>query len=355
MKNTSTYIPIVITNILVILSTIIILLCTIKQIGEVNQRDNLFFIQILNNTIPVAKTVSFDSENMAESQLTIKNTILKFVGININNPCEILDKEICYMNIFGSQFNKNKDQSVDNIIKVNPFNLNAEGAITKNAPVKTNTSINSKVYDPSLKKTLNKDKPEILIYHTHTTEAYSPGPNDNDDESQSVCGVGTTLADILQNDYGISVVHDKTVHTRPNYTTAYTRSRETLTKDLNQYKDYKLVIDLHRDSGPERPSVTTTVNNENLLKMMFVMAKKNPHYDKNLAVVNKLLNITNKLYPTFCRGIFDYDYGTKFFNQDLSNNAILVEFGAEVNTVDEAQTSAKYLARIIAEYINGKN
>lgn len=80
--------------------------------------------------------------------------------------------------------------------------------------------------------------------------------------------------------------------------------------------------------------------------------KKNPHFNKNNNMANNIMNTSNKLFPGFCKGIYYYNYGTRYFNQDKSNNAVLIEVGADINTTGEAKASAKYLARIIAECLN---
>ncbi len=85
---------------------------------------------------------------------------------------------------------------------------------------------------------------------------------------------------------------------------------------------------------------------------MMVMAKKNPHFNKNNNMANNIMNTSNKLFPGFCKGIYYYNYGTRYFNQDKSNNAVLIEVGADINTTGESKASAKYLARIIAECLN---
>ena len=43
------------------------------------------------------------------------------------------------------------------------------------------------------------------------------------------------------------------------------------------------------------------------------------------------------------------------FNLGLSDNMIIIEDGSAGNTVEEAKNTAKYIARIIAEYINNSN
>ena len=64
--------------------------------------------------------------------------------------------------------------------------------------------------------------------------------------------------------------------------------------------------------------------------------------------------ITNSLYPGLAKPTTIYNNGVKAFNQDIFSNSILIEVGANINTSQEAMNSAKYIARIIAEYINGK-
>jgi len=85
-----------------------------------------------------------------------------------------------------------------------------------------------------------------------------------------------------------------------------------------------------------------------------VMAKKNPHFASNMKIANFLEAESNKLYPGLCHGIdTSYNYGMTYFNEDLSNNSILLEVGSDINTTTEANATAKYIARLIAEYLNG--
>jgi stage II sporulation protein P len=93
------------------------------------------------------------------------------------------------------------------------------------------------------------------------------------------------------------------------------------------------------------------MNGENVSKIMFVLTRKNPHFSKNSQVVSKLMNISNELFPGYTRSTFYYDFGNVYFNQDLSNNSILIEVGAHTNTHEESRNSAKYMGRIIAEYL----
>ncbi|WML37710.1 stage II sporulation protein P [Clostridium sp. OS1-26] len=334
---------------------VIILPCVVKanSYGSSINR-NMFFVQILNYTMPVVKATSFSEEDMAENGFTIEQSVLGMVGLNLNNPMSVLGKELSFINIDNSG---GKDKlNVD----FNHFKLDDKQIARDNE--KANPDANSdlnlenksvSVYDPKLKKTLNTDKPEVLIYHTHTTESYKPGDAISSDNSQNVCAVGDALVSELQSNYGISAINDTTVHDAEAYTQSYARSVVTLDKYLKKYKDFKLIIDLHRDSvGDNKKAVTTKMNGENVAKISLVMAKKNPHFDKNMVLANKIIESCNKNFPGFYKDTVYYNYGTRYFNQDRSNNAILIEVGADINTTNEAKASTKYLARAIAEALN---
>lgn len=213
------------------------------------------------------------------------------------------------------------------------------------------------MYNPTLKNNNPSSIPAVFIYNTHTTESYAPYGTDNLDPTKNVCAVGDELAKTLSNDYGISVIHDKTIHNVENYTGAYGSSRQTLEKYLKKYGNFKIIIDLHRDSEEDKNLATTTINGQSLGKFMFVMVKTNPHFDKNMIIVNSLINTAKKYFPQLLMGdggMYYYYNRPDFFNQGESNNTMLIEVGAASNTLDEAKGTSHYIARAIAEYLNDK-
>lgn len=325
------------------------------------RRGNMFFVGIINYTMPLIKALNFDEEDMAESTFSVKDEVLTSIGINIKHPQNIIGKEIA---LFMTSSNINKNSSTKetfNDSSTSTFNL--KNSDVKKTSVNNNIDQNNSssgqnnilnVYDKSLKKTLDTSKPEVLIYHSHTTESYTPYGPDNMDASKDVCAVGDAIAKELQNNYGISVIHDTTIHNAMAYNKSYERSGETVDKYLKKYGDFKMLIDLHRDSSDDKKALTMKINGESVAKFMFVMAKKNPHYDKNIALVNSIVDTANKDFPGICSGIFYYNYGMNFFNQAKSNNAFLIEVGSDVNTMDEAKNTGKYIARVIAQVLNKK-
>lgn len=320
----------------IILGTLIfmLLLPGIARAGSIGSNRNLFYVEVLNYSFPLAKTLSFNEEDMAENSFSLYGMLLALSGVDIKRPLDLVGKEASYL----QAFNESEEGYDIEYFKLDDKNIAKEG-------VGTQEINNINVVNPDLKKKLNTSKPEVLIYHTHTTEGYAVDSTGKG----NVTSVGDELVKELQNNYGIYAIDDKTVHDATAYTQSYARSSVTLDKYIKSQGDFKLVIDLHRDSVSNKNSVTLKINGESTAKIMMVMSKKNPHFNTNMAMANKLIQNSDKLFPGFCKGVCYYNYGTRYFNQDKSKNAVLIEVGADINTISEAKASAKYLARIIAE------
>ncbi|MBK5242285.1 stage II sporulation protein P [Clostridium sp.] len=242
-----------------------------------------------------------------------------------------------------------------------PFNLD-DKQVSKSEDSVEAPNVIADLYNPNLKQALNKAEPRVLIYHTHTCEAYLTSDKEtlkttnSLDPTRSVCAVGDVITEELEKKYGIAVVHDKTVNDKGDYDNAYKKSGVTLDKYLKEYGDFDLIIDIHRDSVKNKILVMTKINGVNVAKFQFVVTEKNPRYDKQKKLINSMIGISNKLYPDLLRDtpIYPYQYGLGFYNQNKSDNAVLLEVGTYTNDIGEGKNTAKYLARIIAEQLNGK-
>lgn len=321
--------------------------------------NNSLSIQILNYSLPVVKVNNEYTFDTKKQDINLEQILFSILGFDINKPSTIISKEILCMN-----YAQNIDISDGKYNKtIDVFNLN-DNEITRDTDSKNQTDSSNgndtlpnhvvQVYNTSLKKTLNTSNPEVLIYHTHTTESYKDTNTNNMDPTKNVCAVGDELTNELQNNYGICVIHDKTVHDAYAYTSSYVRSGATLDKYLKKYKDFKLIIDMHRDSPVDWKYGTVKLNNSNTARFRFVMDKKNPHFSVNNNVAQSLTDLSNKFFPGLANSIYYYDGGNSYFNQNKSNNAVLIEVGSNINTLDEAKNTPKYLARIIAEYLKNK-
>lgn len=209
-------------------------------------------------------------------------------------------------------------------------------------------------------------EPLVLIYHTHTTEAYMPSekymykPRDKsyhtDDLNYSVVKIGEIVASEL-NQLKIPTMHNKTVHDVPTYMTSYTNSLKTVEQVLKQKPSIKIVIDIHRDApivDPQKSREITTVEIDGITYSRFMLVIgsdktfPHPHWEENYKFANLLNNKLEQLYPGISRGI---NLRSERFNQHLSKKAVLLEIGSHGNTMEESLNSAKVFAEALTSLI----
>ncbi|HHY70948.1 MAG TPA: stage II sporulation protein P [Thermoanaerobacterales bacterium] len=208
--------------------------------------------------------------------------------------------------------------------------------------------------------------PLVLIYHTHTTEAYMPSekynykPRDKtyhtEDLNYSVVRIGKAIADEM-NRLKIPTMHNKTVHDIPTYMTSYTNSLKTVEQILKQNSTIKIVVDLHRDApvaDPLKSREITTVNIDGIIYSRFMLVVgtdktfPHPNWKENYRFANLLNDKLEQLYPGISRGI---NLRSERFNQHLSKKAILLEIGSHGNTMEESLNSAKIFAKVLVDLI----
>lgn len=202
----------------------------------------------------------------------------------------------------------------------------------------------------------------ILIFHTHTCESYTSSeaypytPTGNfrtTDLNFTVSRVGSELEKYLKA-MNYNVYHDITYHDYPAYNGSYTRSLESVTKDLQQTPS-DIVIDLHRDAVGSRSDYAPTVKigDETAAQIMFVIGTDNgglehPNWNQNLKFAIKIQQKAEEMYP----GLFKPITLTKSrYNQHASKYANIMEVGATGNTLEQCLTSMKYLSKVIDEVI----
>ena len=311
---------------------------TINVLRSGNERGSLPYVQLLNIGMPIVEHQIYNPDNFAENRISLKTVFLEVFGLSNITNFSIVTNELSY---FNQNFTNNSHSSV---LSISPFNID-EGSITK---IDTEN-----ISDGTLKKTLNNAKPEVLIYHTHTSEGFAGGGMDTTDEKYNIVGAGDALTKELEETYGISVVHDKTNHS-VSYNESYARSYETLKGYIDKYKDYKLVIDLHRDSATSKAASTVNINGVNAAKMKFVGSKNSPYYPQNKAFRDAMTLKANELFPGMLYEPRDFDNGLCKPHQSIIKNSLLIECGTQLNTPDEAKETAKIIARLIAEELNKK-
>ena len=209
------------------------------------------------------------------------------------------------------------------------------------------------------------DQPQVLILHTHTTEGYMTYAADyynaedrhrTHDHTRNVCAVGEALRLALAA-YGIVAIHDTTVHDSPVYSGAYTRSAETAKAYLEQYPSIRVVLDLHRDSVEEGGALvrpTAVVEGKKAAQMMLITGVvsteglPHPRWEQNLTLAAHWQAALDGVSPDLMRPL---NLTASRYNQHLSPGWVLVEVGAEGNTIEEAVYSAQILGRTLAELL----
>ena len=208
--------------------------------------------------------------------------------------------------------------------------------------------------------------PQILIYHTHTCEAYTQTATDpyvatgnwrTDDQTQSVVRVGEALAKELREKYGFSVIHDTTDHEPPKLGTAYERSLVTIQAYKKKYPNLNIFIDLHRDAySSKNGSDAVTIDGKSAARVMFVVGtgegktgngfKERPDWKANYQLAKRVTDALNKINSRLARPIC---VKTGRYNQHVSDSCMLIEVGHNENTLEEALNSVPYIARTLAD------
>lgn len=204
------------------------------------------------------------------------------------------------------------------------------------------------------------NKQDIMIFHTHTCESYTPteqyqydatGTFRTTDLNYTVSRVGDELEKYLVN-YGYTVVHDKTYHDYPAYTGSYNRSLVTVQNLLSTYQNTDVVIDLHRDAiGDNTYAPKVKIGDEYCARMMLVIGTDggglyHKNWRENLKFAIKLQQKANELYPGLFKPII---VRNSRYNHQVSKAACIIEVGATGNTLEECMNSMKYLAKIYNE------
>ena len=222
---------------------------------------------------------------------------------------------------------------------------------------------------------LSGKEPKVLIYQTHTNEAYEVIVNGkavatttfrSTDHAQSVVAVGDALAEKLENEYGIVVIHDKTDHEPPYLGTAYERSLATMEKYKKLYPSIEVFIDIHRDgfTGEEllkRQNDYVTVDGKQCAKIMLVVGNGQgssgqgfsvmPKYQENYVLAKAVTDKLNAIKSGFAKSVL---VKTGRYNQHVSTKCMLIEVGHNGNTIEQAVNTVPYIAEAIYKVLSAK-
>ncbi|MBQ8039820.1 MAG: stage II sporulation protein P [Lachnospiraceae bacterium] len=209
--------------------------------------------------------------------------------------------------------------------------------------------------------THNADSPQILIYHTHSQEGYVdsiPG-----DMSTTVVGVGDYLTELLQEQYGLNVIHHTGQYDVETRDDAYSLAGPAVEKILAEHPSIEVIIDLHRDGVGENTHLVTNMDGVDMAKIMFVNGLSrttsvgeigylyNPNLADNLAFSFQNQLTMAEYYPGLSRGVYLKGYR---YNLHYCPKSLLVEVGAQTNTLQEALNAMVPLADVLHKVVTGE-
>lgn len=203
--------------------------------------------------------------------------------------------------------------------------------------------------------------PQILIYHTHSQEAFADSVVG--DESTTIVGAGEYLAQILEECYGYEVLHYTESFDTRQHNYAYSYAEPVIEEILRENPSIQVVIDLHRDEMAEGTRLVTDINGRPTAQFMFfnglsylnelghISYLYNPNLLENLAFSFQMQLIANMYYPGLARRIYLKGYR---YNMHLTGQYLLIELGAQNNTVEEIHNACYPLADILDRVLSGR-
>lgn len=204
------------------------------------------------------------------------------------------------------------------------------------------------------------DEPQILIYHTHSREAFADSVAG--DASTGIVGVGERLAAILRERYGYNVLHHTESYDKEGRDYAYSNSLPAVEQLLAEHPSIEVVIDLHRDEMPADRRLAVDLQGRPTAQFMFfnglsrtargeIEYLENPYLADNLAFSFQLQAACNEYYPGLARRIYLKAYR---YNMHLCPKTLLIELGAQNNTVEEAMNACDPLAHVLDLVLSGE-
>ena len=338
----------------------------------------------LNRTIPVMANLEKD-ENQVNTKDTENKIFESFLETEISTikgmeETEKMNSQTADSNGNNNKNNTNNENENDTkkvntddgqiilasngglkteVVTPNPI---AENANVQYGNVKIKNQTTYNLTEDILNPNIKIDNKNILIFHTHSCESYTPsekyqysqtGNYRTTDKNYSVIRVGNELENYLKQ-YNINVIHDTSYHDYPSYTGSYTRSLQTVENILkNNQSD--IIIDLHRDAVGSRPDYAPTVKigDDYAAQIMFVIGTNegglwHPNWQQNLKFAVKVQQKAEEMYP----GLFKPIMLTKSrYNQHTGKYANIMEIGSTGNTLDQCLISMKYLSAVLNEIL----
>ena len=344
------------------------------EILNINISEKL--IECLNKEIPAISRTYYKAQNTIKEdteEVVAESITQKILSIELSQIQEAKNEDT--QNITDNQNEESNNQITENndanistdiatgvkteIATQNPisesYNVEINGVKIKN---ETSFQIDNTI----LANALDINKDNVIIFHTHTCESYTPseqypyqqtGNFRTTDLNYTVSRVGDELTNYLLG-FGFNVNHDKTYHDYPAYTGSYTRSLQSVENDLKTFSS-DIIIDLHRDAIGSKSNYDPSVKigDDVAAQLMFVIGTNggglyHPNWKSNLQFAIELQQKANEMYPGLFKPMI---VRNSRYNQHLGKAACIIEVGATGNTLEQCLNSMKYLSKVLEEYL----
>lgn len=206
--------------------------------------------------------------------------------------------------------------------------------------------------DPTPKYT-SDGKPQVLVFHTHTSESYLPvsGLEHALNKQGDIVNVGQFFTNTLES-LGVPTLYNDTIHDEYPFRDSYKRSQVTVAHLLEENPSVRIVLDVHRDATPGLPQ-QVKVNGQPAAGIIFVvgsdkMGLPHPQWQKNYQFALDLADALDRRYPGMVLRVIR---SNARYNQHLHDHAIIVEVGNQKSTLEEAKLSVECLAKVLKDYL----
>lgn len=346
--------------------TIVIVIALTKFFSSFKTKLNIdknSFLSCLDIEIPSIKLANNKEENI-QANIQDKKPLKMALDVELGVLSSIENEEKVVEN------KKEESEEETEEIKEAETGLNTE-VIENNVPEKYTSEYNGvkirnetdiKLTKEMLTPNVNVNTENIVIYHTHTCESYTPTENYKYkasgnfrtlDINYSVARVGTELTKYMKH-YGYNVIHDTTLYDYPSYSESYDRSLKAVAKILQENENTDILFDIHRDAiGDSSYAPTVKIGDDEAAQLMFVIGSngggsEHDNWNENLKLAIKIQEKANELYPGLFKPII---LRNSRYNQQLAKGASIIEVGATGNTMEQCLNSMKYLSKVLSEVL----
>ncbi|WP_432409264.1 stage II sporulation protein P [Wukongibacter sp. M2B1] len=391
-------------NILIVNSKVIIAKAEAQistQGNKMNDTKDSLFLHVINKSMCMLE-INYKENGGKDTASLIKDFFNKTVDVNYKNPKSLIKAQISmikdvesnieskvattletedndtseiyiakpsYVNNSQPIMNDGENPYEDDIEVINEDNTNQENDNSNNKAnnqkkqgLTSEIEIVSTPVPSPIKIVHSLEDPLIFVYHTHGTESYRPesvGNYHSLNRKYTVIKVGEDITNYLENS-GFKVVHDDTIHDYPSYQGSYTRSLETLSKNLKSDPALKVVFDIHRDGIDKVDELNTKeyegirkrsyveINGEKVARFAIVLGGGNDNIEELKEFAYYIKAVSDELYPGLARPIILKKFK---YNQYKSDYYALLEIGNNTNTIEEARRTSKYIGEVINQVL----